>query len=56
MYDLVYDFISNSLLNTTADTYNLASILSITTCVLFYFCLVRLVVWVFDFAKNIVGW
>lgn len=55
MYDIVFDFISNNLINSTLDTYNLASILSITTIVLFYIALVKLVIWIFDFAKNIVG-
>lgn len=52
MYDLVYDFISNNLLNTTQDTYNLATILSIITICLFYYCLVKLVFFVFNFAKG----
>lgn len=52
MYDIVYNFISNELFNTTSELFGLDVILTHTTMVLFYVCLIMLVVWCFNVVKN----
>lgn len=53
MYDLIYNFIQNSLLNTTADTFGLANILSVVSIILIYYAFIKLIVWVFNLFSSI---
>ena len=53
MYDLIYDFISNNLINSTIADSNLALIMTDVSIVLIYVCLVMLLVWVVNVAKGI---
>lgn len=48
MFDIVYDFIKNSLLNTTVNIFGLDLILTLITIVLFYVFLVKLIIWAFN--------
>lgn len=51
MIDLIYDFILNTLLGNPEFTgaEQLATLLTYTTIVLFFFILIKLVVWAFGF-------
>ena len=51
MYDIIYEFINNSLLNTTQNTYNLASILSVVSIILIYTFFVKLLIFVGSFFR-----
>lgn len=53
MYDLIYDFIQNNLINSTLANENLASIMTDVSIVLIYVALVSLLIWVVDIAKGI---
>lgn len=52
MYDLIYNYISNILINSSLNTYGLADILSIVSLILIYVSLVKLIVWIFKYASS----
>lgn len=48
MYQVIYDFISNSLIGaTTLNTYGISEILSIISVVLIYIFLIKVLIWFF---------
>lgn len=53
MYDLIYNFIANELINSSVANPNLAYIMTDASIVLMYVCLVMLLVWVVNVAKGI---
>ena len=52
MYDIVYNFITNQFFNTTHELHGLNYILTDITMILFYVCLVSLLVWVFNVVRG----
>ena len=53
MYDIIYNFISNELINSSVANPDLASIMTDVSIILIYVCLVMLLVWVVNVAKGI---
>lgn len=53
MYDLIFDFINNTLINSSSADVNLSYIMTDVTIVLMYVCLVMLLIWCVNVAKGI---
>lgn len=53
MYDIIYNFISNELINSSVANPDLALIMTDVSIILMYVCLVMLLVWVINVAKGI---
>lgn len=53
MYDIIYNFISNELINSSVANPDLSLIMTDVTIILMYVCLVMLLVWVINVAKGI---
>lgn len=49
MYDIIYEFINNSLFGTTTELYNLPKILSVVSVILIYCFLVKVLLWVLNY-------
>jgi hypothetical protein len=60
MYDIVYEFINETFLGTTAYTHlyfaDLALLLTHTTMVLFYLALVALIIHIFNAFRTMTRW
>lgn len=58
MFDLIYNFILNTLLgnSTNAAAQDVATLLTFASFVLIYFCLVKLIVWVFRLGNGSRKW
>lgn len=54
MFDLIYNFILNTLLGnaTSQAAQDVATLLTFTSFVLIYFCLVKLIIWVFNLGNS----
>lgn len=55
MYDIVYDFITNSLFNTTAELNGLNLILTDVSMVLIYVVLISMLVWIFNIVRGVLS-
>lgn len=55
MFDIVYNFINEVFFNTSMEVYGLPTILTHITMILFYICLINLVLWCFNLVKSAVG-
>lgn len=53
MYDIIYNFISNELINSSLASPDLAFIMTDVSIILIYVCLVMLLCWVINVAKGI---
>lgn len=53
MYNLIYEFIANELINSSMANPDLALIMTDVSIVLIYVCLVMMLVWVVNIAKGI---
>lgn len=54
MFDLIYNFILNTLLGNPENTQaqDCATLLTFASIILIYFCLVKLIVWVFHLGNG----